>query len=585
MSGTTTTNDGLRLQAHTEYSYVPRTGENARGADVTVAFAVDFNSAGEKLTKREAGARYIAINYGIDPAAAAELLCQFMVQRKGSSLNVAGNGIYTMSERGITQAKANQWVFDVLSLVMRKVKLTFLRSGGQTGIDQAGLVAAVALGISALGLYPKSFRRRDVKGVEIHSSEQRMREEILLQASELVIPRKRRFHADGSTPAGNGIFVFGSNLAGRHGAGSARAARLKFGAIYGQAAGLQGRSYAIPTKDGRPGTPDLTSPAATLPLKAIKASIEVFIKFAKEHPEMDFHVARLGCALATHENGDIAPLFQDAPDNCSFPEPWEPWLGQPSLTGIAPAKIAESINIWSGARGIGGALTNMSELARSKGGIKHPYPVTVNGTKFVDSEAAYQALKIPGDDDYNDGLMIDIISLKLAQNAVLREVIDENGGAEWLRKCSHFTGAKSERFQAWEGQGYGGSRFIRNLVHGYEKLLTGQAPVTRVVHVDDAPFDVYIGRAMGMRFTASIWQNRNKLTSEMQRGEAVGLFYEDLQKDPALIASLSTLKGKTLGCWCRSRKDRSRLCHGDVLAALADGREWVAPTAAQQTLF
>lgn len=397
--------------------------------------------------------------------------------------------------------------------------------------------------------------------------------------------RKRRFHPDGSTPKDGATLVFGSNLAGRHGKGSALLAREQFGAIYGQGEGLQGQSYAVATKDGRPGTPNLRDPEATLSLEDIRRHIGNFINFAKEHPDMDFHVVRLGCDLAAHKDSDIAPLFDDAPDNCSFPEPWEPWLGQLNLKGLAPVKVAEPINIWSGAQGIGGALTNMSERARAKGLIKHAYPVTINGKKYEDSEAAYQALKIQGDDEYNDGMMIDVICLKLQQNPVLREVIDEKGGAAWLRNCSHFVGAKSERAQSWEGQGYGGSRFIRNLVHGYEKVLTGRGPVTRVVHVDDAPFDVYIGRAMGSRFSASIWQNNNKLTSEMERGDAVRLFYEDLQKNPALLAQVPALKGLTVGCWCKGKKERDRLCHGDVLATLAEGKEWVQPTAAQQQLF
>lgn len=49
----------------------------------------------------------------------------------------------------------------------------------------------------------------------------------------------------------NQIFVFGSNTQGRHGRGSAKLALAKFGAIYGQARGLQGQSYAIVTKDLR----------------------------------------------------------------------------------------------------------------------------------------------------------------------------------------------------------------------------------------------------------------------------------------------------------------------------------------------
>ena len=47
---------------------------------------------------------------------------------------------------------------------------------------------------------------------------------------------------------GERIFVFGSNLAGRHGKGAAKFAKDYHGAIYGRGVGLQGTSYAIPTK-------------------------------------------------------------------------------------------------------------------------------------------------------------------------------------------------------------------------------------------------------------------------------------------------------------------------------------------------
>jgi hypothetical protein len=67
------------------------------------------------------------------------------------------------------------------------------------------------------------------------------------------------------------IFVFGSNLAGRHGKGAALTAYKTYGAIYGQGIGLQGDSYAIPTKDEK---------INTLPLSKIKKYVEQFIKFA-----------------------------------------------------------------------------------------------------------------------------------------------------------------------------------------------------------------------------------------------------------------------------------------------------------------
>jgi hypothetical protein len=111
------------------------------------------------------------------------------------------------------------------------------------------------------------------------------------------------------------IFVFGSNLAGRHGAGAAAAALRLYGAIYGVGVGLQGNSYGIPTKDAR---------VQTLPLSAISGYVHQFIAFAGQHPTWVFNVTRIGCGLAGYTDSDIAPMFHDAPANCNLPEGWRP---------------------------------------------------------------------------------------------------------------------------------------------------------------------------------------------------------------------------------------------------------------------
>lgn len=107
--------------------------------------------------------------------------------------------------------------------------------------------------------------------------------------------------------ADNEIFVFGSNPDGMHGGGAARTARLRFGAVMGQAAGLQGRSYAIPTICGG--------------LEAIQRHVDEFLCFAACHPELHFLVTRIGCGLAGFDAEDIAPLFRKALDaeNISLP--------------------------------------------------------------------------------------------------------------------------------------------------------------------------------------------------------------------------------------------------------------------------
>ena len=99
------------------------------------------------------------------------------------------------------------------------------------------------------------------------------------------------------------IFVIGSNLAGRHGKGAALHALKNHGAIYGRGEGLQGNSYAIPTKD---------SLLHTLPLGEIAAAVKRFVAFAENNQNLKFIVTPIGCGLAGYSFEQIAPLFKDA---------------------------------------------------------------------------------------------------------------------------------------------------------------------------------------------------------------------------------------------------------------------------------
>jgi hypothetical protein len=99
------------------------------------------------------------------------------------------------------------------------------------------------------------------------------------------------------------IFVFGSNQSGRHGKGAAKTA-LGWGAVWGQAEGLQGRTYGIPTKDA--------SVRKTLALTEISAYVDRFIEFAKSRPDLKFLVTEIGCGLAGLKPKEVAPLFSGA---------------------------------------------------------------------------------------------------------------------------------------------------------------------------------------------------------------------------------------------------------------------------------
>lgn len=103
----------------------------------------------------------------------------------------------------------------------------------------------------------------------------------------------------------NQIFVFGSNLSGRHGKGAAKKA-LGWGAIWGQAEGLQGKTYGIPTKNA--------SITKTLDLNTIEKYVKRFIDFARENPDLTFLVTQVGCGLAGLKPKQIAPMFKDCID-------------------------------------------------------------------------------------------------------------------------------------------------------------------------------------------------------------------------------------------------------------------------------
>jgi hypothetical protein len=127
------------------------------------------------------------------------------------------------------------------------------------------------------------------------------------------------------------IFVFGSNTAGRHGAGAALWARTYRKAVYGRGLGLQGTSYAIPTKDSLP-----DRSLVALPLDAIAKNISDFLEYAAVEKYKKFYITRIGCGLAGYKDNEIAPLFvkkindlklydPSSGSNCYFDPLWKPF--------------------------------------------------------------------------------------------------------------------------------------------------------------------------------------------------------------------------------------------------------------------
>jgi hypothetical protein len=111
----------------------------------------------------------------------------------------------------------------------------------------------------------------------------------------------------------NEVFVFGSNLNGNHAGGAAYYALEKFGAEMGNAEGIQGQSYAIPTLDKNMERINLTD---------LEQSIGRFYDYADEHPDLILYLTKIGCGIAGYEVSDIATVVncRDIPANVIIPE-------------------------------------------------------------------------------------------------------------------------------------------------------------------------------------------------------------------------------------------------------------------------
>jgi hypothetical protein len=107
------------------------------------------------------------------------------------------------------------------------------------------------------------------------------------------------------------IFVFGSNESGIHGAGAAKLAFDKFGAVWKVGVGHEGKTYAIPTKD---------YVIKTLDLEEINDYVKEFLIYAEKNPDFTFLVTEIGCGLAGYTPKDIAPMFRGYPLNVILPE-------------------------------------------------------------------------------------------------------------------------------------------------------------------------------------------------------------------------------------------------------------------------
>jgi hypothetical protein len=169
----------LILEENISDNYKVRTEENVRNSDLTLAIAIDFESFGEKITKElviKNDKKYIAVYPDGDPIEKAAKIVAKMNELNLPQkfiLNIAGNGLSTMKGQ-VLQNDADEFTYILLKTISQDPKLNSkigsIRTGGQTGFDEAGAKASVKLGFTTVVHMPKGFKMRNQDGKDITMS-------------------------------------------------------------------------------------------------------------------------------------------------------------------------------------------------------------------------------------------------------------------------------------------------------------------------------------------------------------------------------------------------------------------------------
>lgn len=132
----------------------------------------------------------------------------------------------------------------------------------------------------------------------------------------------------------NEIFVFGSNPEGRHGAGTAKIAKEKFGAVYGVGRGLTSQCWALPTKNLKPNFYEKASGITyekdgfkSISKEQIISNIKDLYDYAEKNQDKIFYIAYTyeGFNLNGYTGDEMFEMFtyHNIPNNIIFNDTFE----------------------------------------------------------------------------------------------------------------------------------------------------------------------------------------------------------------------------------------------------------------------
>lgn len=167
--------------------YRKRTAYNAKHTDLTIAFAFDMSTAGERLTKTLAKSKYLGFKLEslYEFECIAHQIMAKMYDGDIKKINIAGNGIYTVNKFGFKQIHLNVFMIEIFKIILTEFKIEKIYSGGQTGFDLSAGIMAEYLEIPYLMTLPKGYKQRFENGKDIFQTKENIENQIIQNIKEL----------------------------------------------------------------------------------------------------------------------------------------------------------------------------------------------------------------------------------------------------------------------------------------------------------------------------------------------------------------------------------------------------------------
>jgi hypothetical protein len=151
------------LEHHSD-KYPPRTFHNAAKSDLTIAFAINFNTAGERLTHKAACGKYLAVSVA-NPN--FNEIGKYIEINQPKIINIAGNSERTFTDNSIPMTTVRNVIKSVMVYIQSICSITKILSGGQTGADIIGASVGHELEIDVEIMMPKGYIQRNMEGRDI----------------------------------------------------------------------------------------------------------------------------------------------------------------------------------------------------------------------------------------------------------------------------------------------------------------------------------------------------------------------------------------------------------------------------------